>query len=132
MVGKTDLESMLDESFFGASTEIGGFALDKGPEVSLALEPFWTSIFTSLALEGAVSTTFCPSSYLNKNPPTQLLLMLQSIQIQFSASFNSLVQFQKGWVGDIEQHIYYKKTDSSSGHQTKIMLDRGTQIKNRQ
>ena len=47
MVGKTYLESMLDESGFGAVTEIGGFALDKGLEVSMALEPFWTSVFTS-------------------------------------------------------------------------------------
>ena len=47
MVGKTDLESMLDQSGFGAATEMGGFALDKGPEVSLAPEPFYTSISTS-------------------------------------------------------------------------------------
>ena len=47
MVGKTDLESMLDESGFGAATEMGGFTLDKGPEVSLAPESFWTSIFVS-------------------------------------------------------------------------------------
>ena len=31
---------MLDESGFGASTEMGGFALDKGPELSLAPELF--------------------------------------------------------------------------------------------
>ena len=36
LVGKTYLESMLDESGFGAATEMGGFTLDKGPEVSLA------------------------------------------------------------------------------------------------
>ena len=35
-VRKTDFESMLDESGFGAATKIGGFTLDKGPEVSLA------------------------------------------------------------------------------------------------
>ena len=45
--GKTYLESMSYEIGFGADTEMGGFALDKGPEVSLAPEPFWTSIFTS-------------------------------------------------------------------------------------
>ena len=47
MVGKTDLESMLYESAFGAATEMGGFALDKVPQVSLAQEPFWKSIFVS-------------------------------------------------------------------------------------
>ena len=46
-VGKTDLESMLDESAFGAATEMGGFSLDKVPKVSFAKEPFWTSIFVS-------------------------------------------------------------------------------------
>ena len=35
-VGNIYVESMLDESGFGAATEMGGFALDKGPEVSLA------------------------------------------------------------------------------------------------
>ena len=34
LVGKPDLESMLDESGFVGVTEMGGFALDKGPEVS--------------------------------------------------------------------------------------------------
>ena len=33
LIGKTDIESMLDESDFGAATEMGGFALDKGQEV---------------------------------------------------------------------------------------------------
>ena len=33
---KTYIESMLDESDFGAATEMGEFALDKGPKVSLA------------------------------------------------------------------------------------------------
>ena len=37
--GKKDLESMSDESGFGAATEIGGVTLDKGSEVSLAPEP---------------------------------------------------------------------------------------------
>ena len=46
-VGKIDLESMLDESGFGATTEIGGFVMKKIPEVSLAPETFWISIFTS-------------------------------------------------------------------------------------
>ena len=40
MVGKTDLESMLDESGFSADTEMGAFAMDKGSEVYLAPEPF--------------------------------------------------------------------------------------------
>ena len=31
LVGKTYLESILDESGFGAATEMGGFPLDKGP-----------------------------------------------------------------------------------------------------
>ena len=35
LVGKTDIESMLDESGFGAAPEMGGFVLKKGPEVSL-------------------------------------------------------------------------------------------------
>ena len=49
MVGKKDIESMLDESGFGASTEMVGFTLDKVPELSLVPEPFWTSIFNSSA-----------------------------------------------------------------------------------
>ena len=35
LVGKTDLEYMLDESGFGAATEVGGFAMYKGLELSL-------------------------------------------------------------------------------------------------
>ena len=35
LVGKKDLESMLDECGYGAATEMGGFTLDKVPEVSL-------------------------------------------------------------------------------------------------
>ena len=31
LVGKIDLESMLDESDFGAANEMGRFPLDKGP-----------------------------------------------------------------------------------------------------
>ena len=38
---------MLDESDFGAATEIGGFALEKFPELSLAPKPLWKFIFTS-------------------------------------------------------------------------------------
>ena len=53
MVGKTCIGSMLDESGFCAATEMGGFVLVKVSEVSLAPEPFWTSIFTSSALVGA-------------------------------------------------------------------------------
>ena len=41
------IESMLDESVFGAATEMVGLKLDKVPEVSFAQEPFWASIFTS-------------------------------------------------------------------------------------
>ena len=86
MVGKTELESMSDESGFGAATEMGEFTLDKGPEVSLALEPFWTSIFASSSSDGgadkiSVSTTFFPFGHQNTNPPTLLLLPLQSLQI---------------------------------------------------
>ena len=50
MVGRIYLDSMLDEGGSCAATEMGGFALDKGPEVSLAPEPFWKSISTSLEL----------------------------------------------------------------------------------
>ena len=57
MVVKTDLESMLDEGGFGASTGMGGFALDKFPEVYLAPEPFLISIFTSLASVRAAAKT---------------------------------------------------------------------------
>ena len=35
LVGKTDLESILNESGFGAATEMGGSTLDKGSKVSL-------------------------------------------------------------------------------------------------
>ena len=94
MVVKTDLESMLDESAFGAATEMGEFALDKGPEVSLAREHFWTSIFASSASVGgsakrSVSTTLAPTGSLNKKRPTPMLPPLQSLQIQFSASLNT-------------------------------------------
>ena len=56
---------MLDESGFGAATEMGGFALDKGPEVSLEPEPFWTSILTSsgsvrAAAKQSISNNFFP------------------------------------------------------------------------
>ena len=40
MVGKTDLESMLDERSFGAAAEMGGLILYKGQEVSLSLNYF--------------------------------------------------------------------------------------------
>ena len=107
MIGKTYLESILDESGFGAPTEMGGFTLDKVSEVSLAPEPFWTFIFTSSALVGAdykrsVSTNFVPSGSLNTNPPTLMLPLLQSLHIHFSASFNAWVQYQHG-VGGVKQ-----------------------------
>ena len=54
LVGKENLESMLDKSGFGAATEMVGFPLDKGPEVSFSLESFCKSIFTSSALFRAV------------------------------------------------------------------------------
>ena len=81
MVGKIDLEFMLDESGFGAAPEMGVFALDKVPEVSLAPEPFRTSIFISSASVGAaaersVSATFVSSGSMNTKPPTLLLLPL--------------------------------------------------------
>ena len=98
MVIKTDLDSMLDESDFGASTEMGGFALDKIPEVSLAPEYFWMSKFTSSASFGAavklsVSNNFCPSGSLNTKLPTLRLLLMQSLQIQFSTFLNAWVQY---------------------------------------
>ena len=65
MVVKTDLESILDESGFGAATEMGGFALDKVPEVSLLPEPFCTSILTSSAFSGQLI-----------NDPSQILFSL--------------------------------------------------------
>ena len=37
---------MQDEIVFGAATEMKGFALDKGPELSLAPEHFCKPIFT--------------------------------------------------------------------------------------
>ena len=40
MVVKIYLESMSDESIFGAATEMVGFEIDKGPELSLAPEFF--------------------------------------------------------------------------------------------
>ena len=97
MVGKIDLEYMLDESGFGAATEMGGFTLDKGPEVSLVPEPFWISIFTSSTSIGAdakrsVSNIFFSSSSLNTKPQKPLLILLRSLQIQSSDSFNDWVQ----------------------------------------
>ena len=88
MVAKTDLESMLDESGFGAAAETGGFALYKGSEVSLVPEPFLTPIFNSSTSVGAaakisISTNFVPSDPLNTNPPTLLLIRLQSLHIYF-------------------------------------------------
>ena len=41
MFGKIDLESIWGGNCFGAGTEIGVFALDNDPEVSLAPEHFW-------------------------------------------------------------------------------------------
>ena len=49
LVGKTDLECMLNESCFGAATEVGVFLLEKVPEVSLVPETFWAYIFNSSA-----------------------------------------------------------------------------------
>ena len=55
LVGKKDLESMLYEIGFGADTEMVGFALNKGQEVSLAPEPLWIYIFNSSASFGAAT-----------------------------------------------------------------------------
>ena len=101
MVGKKDLDSMLDESGFGAATEMGGLTLDKSLEVSLAPEPFWTSIFTSSASVGSatklsVLTNFFPYGPLNTNPPILMILLLQSLQIHFSAFLDAWVQYQQG------------------------------------
>ena len=57
---------MLDESGFDAATEMVGFTLEKVPEVSLAPEHFWISIFTESesveeAAEKSVPNTFFPS-----------------------------------------------------------------------
>ena len=46
---------MLDESVFGAATEMEGFALEKGPEVSLAPETFGGPMFTSSSSFGAAA-----------------------------------------------------------------------------
>ena len=97
LVFRTYLESMLDESGLVAATEMGRFVQDIFPEVSLAPEPFWISIFTSSTSIGAdakrsVSNNFFSSSSLNTNPSKPLLPLLQSLQIQFSASFNDWVQ----------------------------------------
>ena len=46
LVGKTDLEPILNEGGFGAATEMGGSTLEKGSKVSLVPEHFWTYIFT--------------------------------------------------------------------------------------
>ena len=96
MVRKPDLESILGESGFVAITEMGGFTLEKVPELSLAPETFWTSIFTSSASVGAgsklsVSTNIVYSVSLTTNSPTLLLLPLQYLQIQFS-------EFLKPWL----------------------------------
>ena len=64
MVGKKYLESMLGESGFGAATEVRGFVLDKGPEVSLTPEPLWTYIFASSASVGASD-----KRSVSNNPP---------------------------------------------------------------
>ena len=81
MVRKTDLESMLGKGGFGSATEMGGFVLYKGPELSLVSEYFCTSIFTSSASVGAADKqsvlNICfPSDSLNPKPPTLLLIML--------------------------------------------------------
>ena len=81
MVGKTDLEYMLDKSGFGDATEMGEFALQKGPEVYLVPKTFHKSIFIQSASVGAaakrsVSEYFFPSDSLNIKPPTLLLLLL--------------------------------------------------------
>ena len=98
MVGKTDLESMLDESGFDDAIGMGEFALGKVPKVSLAPEYFWMSKFTSSASFGAavklsVSNNFCPSGSLNTKLPTLRLLLMQSLQIQFSTFLNAWVQY---------------------------------------
>ena len=99
MVGKIYLESMMYESGFSAVTEMGVFAL-KNLRSILGTRFFWISIFTSSASVGesskqSVSTTSIHSGSLNTNPPTLMLLLLQSIQIQFYASLNACVQYQQ-------------------------------------
>ena len=92
---------MLDESGFGADTEMGGFVLYKFPELYLVSESFWRFIFTSSAsvrstYKRSVSNTFVPSDSLNTKPPTILLLLLQYLQIYFSVSFDAWIQYQQG------------------------------------
>ena len=74
LVGKTDLEFILDGSGFGVAPEMGVFELDKVPELSLEQEKFETSIFNSSSLVGAatkrsVSNTLLRSVSLNTKPP---------------------------------------------------------------
>ena len=62
MVGKTDIESVLDKSDFGAATEMGGLELES-PLIIIVTRTFWKSIFTSSVSVGApadrsVSTPF--------------------------------------------------------------------------
>ena len=62
LVGKTDLDSMLNESGFGSATEMGVFAMES-PIITLVTRTFLASIFTLSVLVGAaanrsVSTTF--------------------------------------------------------------------------
>ena len=55
LVGKKYLDSMLDERGFGTATEMGGFSLDKVPQVSLTPETVQVSIYTSSEWVGAPS-----------------------------------------------------------------------------
>ena len=85
MVVKTDLYSMLDESGFGAATEMGGFTLEI-PIIFLSNINVLDIHIHFISINGAaaklsVSTTFLSSDFLNTKPPTLLLLPLQSLQI---------------------------------------------------
>ena len=89
---------------FGDATEMGGFTLDKGPEVSLVPEFFWISIFNSsdsveAATKLSISNIFFSSGSLNTKPSTLILLSLQYLQIQFYAFLNAWVQYQQGGGG---------------------------------
>ena len=103
MVIKTDIDYMLDESGFGAATEMGGFTLEM-PRSILVNITFLEIHIHFINIDGAaakisVSNIFFSSGSLNTNPPTLLLLPLQYLHIHFSAFLNAWVQCQEGGGG---------------------------------
>ena len=67
MVVKIYLESMSYESIFGAATEMVGFEIDKGPELSLAPETF----FKYISLH-----QYRPDRLLNDTSQTRFCILL--------------------------------------------------------